>query len=264
MLYYRSNRSFNIHNPSTSVTFLHAFPLHSLMWDSQFEELKKHGIEYVAPDYPGFGQSELIGNSLSMEDYADSIFDFLKALEIGKSVFVCSSLGGYVAFALLRKHPELFKGLVLANTKASADSEVARQRRWSSIQDIEKTGDGSSLIENLLQKLITVETREQKPEIVNQLHSMMQDASLKGIIQAQQAMANRKDSIDLIKNISFPILMIAGAKDELIQVDEMHHMMKMTPSARLVIIPDAAHLSMMENPEQFNISLIDFLKQFFM
>lgn len=262
MLYYRGNHSPQINDPFTPVTFLHAFPLDSHMWTSQFEALKAYEIGHVAPDYPGFGQSDLIGNSMSMEDYADSIFDFLKSLEISKSVFVCSSMGGYLAFALLRKYPELFRGLVLANTRASADSEEARQQRWSVIRDLEKFGNRASWVENLMQKIITVETRETKPELVSQLRTMMETASLEGIIQALQAMATRKDSIDLLENMTFPILLIAGAKDELIQVNEMRYLLKLMPSARLKVIPDAGHLSNMENPELFNKVLIDFLTQF--
>ena len=262
MFFNRKNYHFQIHYPYIPVVFLHAFPLNLLMWNSQFQELKKNRIGYLAIDYPGFGQGELVRKSMSMEDYADSIFNFLKELEISRSVFVCSSMGGYVAFALLREHPELFQGLVLANSRASADTEEGRQRRLSIVRDLEQTGDTKSVIENHLDKFITTETRKQKPELVNQLRSMMQNASLEGIIQAQQAMANRKDSFDLLKKVTFPIIMIAGEKDELIKVDEMQAMAKVSPSAGFQIIPGAAHISNMEHPEQFNKILIDFLKQF--
>jgi pimeloyl-ACP methyl ester carboxylesterase len=101
---------FKIHFPSTLVVFLHAFPLNLLMWNPQFQQLKKNRIGYLSFDYPGFGQSSLTQKSMSMEDYADGIYDLLKKMDVTRSVFICSSMGGYVAFALLRKRPGLFRG----------------------------------------------------------------------------------------------------------------------------------------------------------
>jgi pimeloyl-ACP methyl ester carboxylesterase len=260
MFLYKKNYVSQLYYPYTPVTFLHAFPLNHLMWKSQFQVLKQNNIGYLAIDFPGFGQSEIVKKSMSMEDYADSIFDLLNELGISKSVFVCSSMGGYVAFALFRKHPKLFCGLVLANSRALADTEEAKQRRWSNLRELEKTGDPSVQIDNYVNKFITAETRKRNPGVEKQLHSMIQQASLEGFRQAQKAMANRKDSFELLKEMNFPTLMIAGERDELISIDEIRQMAKETTSARFQLIPHAAHISNMEKPEHFNKILIDFLK----
>ena len=261
MFYSHQQLSFQINNPHISVIFLHAFPLNVMMWKPQFEVLEKGEYSYLAIDYPGFGKSKLDKHSMSMEDYADLIHDFSRKLGIKKSVFVGSSMGGYIALAILRKYPETIQGLVLANTRASADDDGLRQRRRKMVFDLRENGDTTVIIENHLEKFVTPETRKKNPELVSQLRSMMKEATLEGIIQAQKAMAGREDSLDLLKNFKLPGLVISGGRDEIIPADEARVMADYLPSGKYKIIPEAAHISNLECPEIFNNILIDFLKK---
>lgn len=253
--------SFHINNPQISVMFLHAFPLNSKMWIPQFEILEKNGFSYLAIDYPGFGTSKPDKQSMSMEGYAELIYNFFHELGIKKSIFVGSSMGGYIALAILRKYPEIIQGLVLANTRASADDEEIRQRRRKIVSDLKVKRDISEIIEIHLEKFITPETRKKDPHLVNTLRSMMQEATPEGIIQAQEAMAGRKDSLDWLKKFRLPALVIAGGRDEIIPARELEIMADKLPAGEYKIIPEAGHISNLECPEIFNKLLLNFLKR---
>lgn len=245
----------------TAVILLHAFPLNSAMWEMQFEALSKEDIPFLAMDYPGFGKSLPWDRPPSMDDFAEEIYQAIVRLELRKVVVVGLSMGGYVALALYRKHPEIFTGLALANTKAAADSQEARQRRFNLIEEIKKDPSMKGLIQFHLEKFFTEDTRETLPEQSQQVERLMKQATPQGVIHALQAMAGRQDSTDLLEKMNFPVLVIAGENDSLLPVSDSQYMAERLANAQLQVIPGAAHLSNVENPQAFNRGLLDYLSR---
>ncbi len=243
----------------TTVIFLHAFPLNSKMWEPQFQKLREENIPFLALDYPGFGMSDGWSKSPSMDDFAKRAYSVINRLNLQKAVVVGLSMGGYVALSLYRDHPEIFSGLVLANTKATADIEEAKRRRFKLIEEIREDPSMSGLIEFHLQKFYTGETRETRFDLLNFAEVLMRDANPEGVIHALQAMANRKDSTDLLQRIPFRVLVITGENDSLIPVSDSQQMVDNLQNGELVVIPNAAHLSNVENPEAFNKSLVQYV-----
>ena len=243
------------------VLFLHAFPLNSKMWKPQFEKLCEENIPFLAIDYPGFGRSALSSKDPSMDDFADEIYSAVKRISLDKVVVVGLSMGGYVALSLYRDHPDIFQGLVLANTKAIADTEEGREKRFKLIEEIRKDPSMSGLIRFHLEKFYTAETRTNKPVLINLAETLMKKAKPEGVIHALKAMANRKDSTDLLKEISFPVLVIAGENDSLIPISDSQFMVDNLKNGELAVIPNAAHLSNIESSEAFNKSLIKYLSK---
>jgi 3-oxoadipate enol-lactonase len=243
------------------VVFLHAFPVNQKMWFPQMDMLRKNNLDFVSVDYPGFGESPLIKNGMDMTDYGEIIFDLLQQLDVRKAVFVGLSMGGYVALALFRKHRELFSGLVLANTRASSDSKEARNNRFRIIETLRKKGDPTFVYDLHTDKFFTPQTRQKNPALVSQVYQMMTEATVEGIIQAQQAMAERFDSIELLGEINIPVLIISGINDPIISLTETMEMAKKCPQASLEIIENAAHLSNLEKAEEFNHLLLEYLQK---
>jgi 3-oxoadipate enol-lactonase len=131
----------------TTVVLLHAFPLNSRMWEPQFQQLREQRIPYLAFDYPGFGQSMAWNKSPTMSDYAEVAYFAIKKLNLPKVVVVGLSMGGYVALSLYQKYPDIFHGLVLANTRAVADSEEGKKKRFKLVEEIRNDPSMNGLIQ---------------------------------------------------------------------------------------------------------------------
>jgi len=253
---------FNPKENRSAVVLLHAFPLNSRMWEPQFQKLREENIPFFALDYPGFGKSTLWTKETSMEDFAGVTFQAINRLDFRKVVVVGLSMGGYVALSLYREHPEIFQGLVLANTRAVADSVEGKQRRFKLVDEIKGDPSMKGMIQMHLEKFFTSEIRENRSELAKFAESLMKEAIPEGVIHALQAMADRPNSTDLLKKMNFPVLVIAGEKDSLTSVEDAQAMKDQLPKGELSIISGAAHLSNLEKPEEFNKSLLQYLAGF--
>ncbi|MEJ2633989.1 MAG: alpha/beta hydrolase [Calditrichia bacterium] len=234
------------------VVFLHAFPVNHKMWQPQMDYLRSRGVGYIAPDYPGFGMSPLVEEEMGISGYGNYIYALLQEMGIRRAIFAGLSMGGYVALSLFRNYPLLFGGLILANTRAADDNPEARQNRLDTVERIRRTLNVSPLIDNLLEKFFTQTTRSHSPETMETAESLMREATVAGVIQAQRAMASRPDSTALLKEMHFPVTVISGEDDPLIPMEEMQAMAAEIPAASFHVIRKAAHLSNLERPDEFN------------
>ncbi|NOX36956.1 MAG: alpha/beta fold hydrolase [Calditrichaeota bacterium] len=244
----------------SAVLFLHAFPVNQDMWAPQMAALRNAGVPYLAFDYPGMGASLPWPHTPTIGDYADLAYRVGREAGIDQAIVVGLSMGGYVALALFRQHPEFFKGLILADTRATADPPEGRQRRYQLIQKIQQSGDLDEIIQFHIEKFFTAETRQKRPELVITARRLMQRATNQGVIHALQAMAERPDSTDLLPGMHFPVRVIVGEEDELTNVADSQKMIEKLPQGELITIPGAAHLSNLERPDIFNQALVDFVK----
>lgn len=240
------------------VLFLHAFPLNSNMWDDQLEALAAENIPAVALDFPGFGKSQPWNFSPSIEDYGNVAYRIMRDCRAEGAIVVGLSMGGYVALSLLKNHPEMLRGLVLANTKATADTEEIRQKRFDSIKQILDARSLDALIESHLEKFFTEQTRRENPQLLQRARALMQQGSVEGVIHALQAMAHRPDGRQYLKNATYPALVIAGANDSLTTLEDARQIVENLPDGELKIIENAAHLSNMEAAPIFS----KFLKEY--
>lgn len=261
MLTYDSHIQTEVFSPHLPVFFLHAFPVNRKMWQPQMTFLREKRMDFVAFDYPGFGDSPLPENDLSIEDYGEYAYRLLKELGMDQAIFVGLSMGGYIALALYRRHPEIFRGLLLANTKAAADTEEGRQGRYKMIDYLKRTHDLSPLFRFHLSKFFSRETKEKNRQLIGQVKSLMEEASQEGIIRAHRAMAERADSTDLLSEMNFPVWVIAGEEDEISTVEEAQGIAEKLPQGKLHIIPNAAHLSNLEQPEAFNKIMWEYVEK---
>ncbi len=243
-----------------AVLFLHAFPVHHEMWQNQMQFLEEKHVPYVTLDYPGFGDSAPFSEMPDISEYARQALRVLQEAGISKAVVVGLSMGGYVALALYRLAPEVFQGLVLADTRASADTEEGRQRRFQIIEQLKTTNDIDGIITTHIEKFFTPENRGNTP-LVTTAKRLMQRATTIGIIHALHAMAHRPDSMELLARMDFPVEVIVGEGDELTTVEDSMKMVDALPHGQLTVIPNAAHLSNLEQPAAFNQALVNYLKR---
>lgn len=241
-----------------AVVLLHAFPLNASMWSQQREALAPH-YRVICPDQRGFGGTQLGHDDPALDEVADDVVAMLDARKVGTFVLGGLSMGGYVAMALLRRHPDRVSGLVLADTKAAADAPEAAANRLRIADAVIEAGNASLLVDELLPKLLGATTKERRPLVWGRVKALVERAPAYAVAWAQRAMAARPDSSDTLRSVGVPTLVIRGDEDELSSAADASAMADAVPGAKLVTIPQAGHLANVEAPEEFNAALLEFL-----
>ncbi|MDX6743713.1 alpha/beta hydrolase [Actinocorallia sp. A-T 12471] len=242
----------------TPLVLLHAFPLSSSMWLPQREALSGR-FRVITPDLRGFGGSVLGAAEPSVDTMADDVAALLKSKNIPRAVIGGLSMGGYVAMALCRRHPERVRGLVLADTKATADPDAARENRLRMAERLTAEGSVAALTEEVLPKLVGPTTMRQRALVYGRIRGLVQATPPKAAAWAQRAMAGRPDSTETLRSVRVPTLVIVGAEDGITTEADARHMADALPNAELHVIPRSGHLTSIEQPDLFNQSVADFV-----
>jgi pimeloyl-ACP methyl ester carboxylesterase len=242
--------------PHAPLVLLHAFPLNAEMWARQKAALD--GRTVLAPDLPGFGSSP--PGEESLDGFAEQVVLAMDAAGIERAVVAGLSMGGYVALRLWDRWPERVAGLVLADTRAGADSPEAAERREEQASRARNEGV-AWLAESMLPNVLGPTTLQERPEVVEHVRRMMEGASAEGVARALLAMRGRPDSTDLLRRIDVPVLAIVGEEDTLTPPAEARLIAESVPDGRLEVLPGAGHLSNLENPEAFEAVLGRFLAE---
>jgi pimeloyl-ACP methyl ester carboxylesterase len=241
-----------------AVVLLHAFPLNASMWSAQREALSA-SYRVLCPDQRGFGGSQLGHDDPSLDEVADDVAAMLDARKVETCVLGGLSMGGYVAMAFARRHPDRLRGLVLADTKASADTPEAAANRRRIADEVIEAGHARQLVDEVLPKLLGATTKEQRPLVQGRVKALVERAPQYAVAWAQRAMADRPDSVETLRGVGVPALVVVGEEDELSPPADARVMADALPDARLVTIPGAGHLTNVEAPEAFNAALLEFL-----
>jgi pimeloyl-ACP methyl ester carboxylesterase len=240
-----------------TLLLIHAFPLHAGMWVTQLDA-PPPGWRVIAPDLPGFGRTDPVPNATSLDDYAADVIDLLDALHVGEAVIGGLSMGGYVVLALFRLAPQYFRALLLADTRATADTEQGRAGRARLLERLGREGQ-AGVADEMLPKLLGPSTMRDRPEVAARVREMILSNAALAIATAARAMRDRADSAPLLPSIHMPVLIAVGEEDPLTPVADSREMQRQIAGSRLEIIPAAGHLSNLERPDAFNASLVRFL-----
>ncbi len=238
------------------VVFIHAFPLNRTMWAPQVSGLVER-CRCIAVDLRGFGDTKA-EEPWSVDQYADDVAAVLDHLHVERAVVVGCSLGGYVAFAFWRRHAQRVRALVLADTKATADTDEIREKRRALIETART--QGSTAVANLqIASLIGKTAREKQPDTYDAVHRMIAQASPDAIVGALEAMMRRPDSTETLATIAVPTLVIVGEEDVPTPVKDARVMAAAIPGSQMEIIAGAGHLANLERPAAFNHLLTEFV-----
>ncbi len=243
-----------------ALVLLHAFPLHAGMWAPQLDALSS-GRRVVAPDLPGFGGSDAPDSMYryTMLGFADLVAGLLDRLGLDRVVLGGLSMGGYVAFAFLRQYPERVRGLILADTRAEADTTAVFERRTDQQDQVARIGT-TALTEVLLAGLLSDHTKTHRLDLVEQVRRLMANPAA-GFIGALEAMKHRPDATEELGSISVPTLVIVGEDDALSPPEVARGMHERIKGSRLAVLPRAGHLSNLEAAEEFHAAVAAFLEE---
>lgn len=242
------------------VVLLHGYPFDKSMWSEQIEAIVAAGFRAIAPDLRGLGETRSSSEVATMEDMARDTAALLDHLSVEQAVICGLSMGGYVAFEFVHLFPARVLGLVLAGTRAPADNEQEKAGREQQVQTMLRAGMVPISIATL-PKLLAQRTLEEKPDVVKRVRAMITGADPKGAAAAQRGMAARRDYSEDLAKLDVPTLIIVGREDSIRPVADAEFMHRGIRNSRLEIVEDAAHMTNMERPEEFDDALRTFLKE---
>ena len=242
------------------VLLVHAYPVDHSIWRRQIESLA-NDYRVIAPDLIGFGASGVPRDDSPrlMTQYADELAVLLDRLGVVEPVcYVGVSMAGYIGWEFARRHPQRLDRMLLACTKAAADtSEFAAKREAAALKVV---AEGAEAIKGTPRSLLGLTTRNRRPELERELRRIVLATDPRGIAAAQRGMARRADAREWLGELTLPIQLVAGEEDTFSPPSEMMEWAGLLPNARLEVIPDAGHLPMLEQPAAFTALLRDFLE----
>ena len=241
------------------VILLHPFPADHEFWLPVAQALATR-YRVVLPDLRGHGDSGVGDGPATMEKHAADIAGVMDDAEIGRAPLVGVSIGGYVLFEFWRKHRGRVAALGLCNTKAPADSAEARAGRLLAASDVLERGT-EPFFESMIPRLLGKTTRETRPDLVDGALRMMLRMSPEDVAQVQRGMAERPDSVSMLKTIDVPTLLVTGDEDILTGLNEAELMRQHIAGSRLCVIARAGHYSPWEQPEEAGTLLRQFLER---
>ena len=227
------------------------------MWDGQLS-LAQRGWRVIAPQLRRFDSGAGDPPATSMDDYAGDVIDLLDNLHVKQAVIGGLSMGGYVAFAILRLAARYVQGLVLADTRPQADTPEAVASRTKLLALVQAKGP-SAVADEMLPKLLGATTRASRPDIVEQVRALVLANSTEAIGGAIRALMSRPDSTPLLSSIHVPTLIVVGDEDVLTPRALSEEMHRSIAGSELAVIEHAGHLSNLEQPAAFDAVLARFL-----
>ncbi len=235
----------DVQGDGSPILFIHGFPLDRTMWRRLMSPLT--GWKRIAPDLRGFGMNEALSDPPTIASYGDDLVTLLNQMGEEPAVICGLSMGGYIAFDLVRRFPERVRALILANTRAASDDDATREGRDATARLVKNDGL-DALVGVLLPKILAPESHSTQPQVVDHVRTMIKSASIPGVVAALAAMRDRPDSTALLSEIQVPTLVVSGRQDAIIPAAESKQMAEAIPNAHYTVIPDAGHLTPVEQP----------------
>jgi 3-oxoadipate enol-lactonase len=239
------------------VILLHPFPANHEFWLPVAEALSTR-YRVILPDLRGHGESGAGEGPATMERHAADIARVMDSANVARAPLIGVSIGGYALFEFWRNHRGRVAALGLCNTKAPADAPEARAARLKSANDVLESGT-EPFFASMIPKLFGTTTRETRPDLVDGALRMMRKMSPQNVAQVQRGMAARPDSVETLKTINVPTLLVTGDEDLLTGVNEAELMRRHITNSRLRVIPKAGHYAPWEQSQDAVTILRQFL-----
>ncbi len=228
---------------ATAIVLLHGFPLDNRVWTQVAHRLAdRHRVVNV--NLRGFG-TLTSAEAFTMNSLAEDVYALLTDLEALPCVLCGLSMGGYVALSFAKRWPSHLAGLALVDTRAEADDEAGRAARTATLDSVRNRGTRPS-IDKMLPKLLAPGADD---DVRESILRMMLDVPARTFEHGTRAMRDREDQSDLLAELEMPTAVVVGEHDAITPPATARRMVAAIPGAELTVVPDAGHLSPMDNPD---------------
>lgn len=243
-----------------NIVLLHAFPFDHRMWLPVAEAISLDGHEIALPDIRGLGEAPDwdANEPARMVTLAHDVIRMLDALEIEKAVIGGCSLGGYISLEVLRLFPKRVQGLILVDTKATADTEEQRHARQERIREIKSTASLDAILGGIENRMLD-EASLDNAESMKLFHDMLKDVRIDGVCHLLEAMSTRESSLDLLETSTIPVLSIRGESDSVSTKEDHELIVQRAKTVTHRDIQNAGHLAPLEQPTEVSNAIREFL-----
>lgn len=239
------------------ILLIHGFPFSHEMWDPQIEVLQKR-YRVVAYDLRGHGQTGFGDGQYTLEFFVDDLIALLDFLKIQKAILCGLSMGGYIALRTVERNPERVSALILADTQAKADSNETKVKRAAAIKSVKVNGV-RAYSESFVKTAFASQSLEEKKDVVEKIRRIIQSNTSLGICGALLALVGRTDTTAALSAFKVPTMILVGENDALTPPAASQEMHSRIADSEIHVILNAAHMSNLENTEEFNRHMLNFL-----
>jgi 3-oxoadipate enol-lactonase len=207
----------------------------------------------------GHGKTDTGDGQYTIDGHVDDLFNLLQVLKIKKCVIVGLSMGGYIALRAVERNQDLFSGLVLCDTRSEADTNEGKIRRHVAAHDVKKNGVTDIFADDYIKGVFSQKSILQRPQAVAMIRNTIKETNPFGMAGNFIALAARTDTTESLSKIIIPTLILVGENDIFTPPALSKSMHERVRNSELLIIPEAGHISNLENPSVFNEKLLQFL-----
>jgi pimeloyl-ACP methyl ester carboxylesterase len=239
------------------IIFIHGFPFDKTSWKPQMDFFKKiHRV--IAYDLRGFGKSIPNKAPKSISSFAYDLIRFMDAMQIKKAIVCGLSLGGYILLNAVNLYPERFKGIILSSTQCIADSANRKENRNIAIEQIKLNGLADFAL-NTINSVFGTKTLNTRKKFVESIRNLILSTSPQAIIETLGALAQREETCTSLNKIFVPTLILCSKEDVIINKDQAIYLYINIINSRLQYIYNAGHMLNLEQPDEFNQNVLDFV-----
>jgi pimeloyl-ACP methyl ester carboxylesterase len=242
---------------SRAIIFVHGFPYDHNMWEAQIQELGKD-CSCVSYDIRGLGDSPAGDGQFTMESFVDDLEIILDEQKLNKPILCGLSMGGYISLRALERMPERFSAAILCDTRSEADNNEGKLKRAAGIKRIIKEGL-APFVKDFITNCFGDDFKQNKNEELQKIIESSSRFNPVGVKGSLLAMLSRLDTTTSLGKINIPTLLICGEQDTLTPPPVMKEMFHKIIKAEFVEIPNAGHMTPIENPHLVNKAIRDFL-----
>jgi 3-oxoadipate enol-lactonase len=239
------------------IIFLHGFPFDKSMWQGQIDFLS-NSFRLIPCDIRGFGKSIDEISNLNIDLFTDDLIQFMDKKNIEKAIVCGLSMGGFIALNAIKMFPHRFDALILCDTQCIADTDEVKDKRYEAIDKIEANGV-DDFNEGFIKSIFCKNSFENKKAVVKNLHKVVFSNSKHIITHGLIALAERSETCSILHEIGIPTLILCGREDEVTPLAQSELMNIAINDSILRVIDNAGHVSNLEQPDEFNKHLFDFL-----
>lgn len=240
------------------VTMSHSLACNISMWDEQAQLLVRHGYKVLRFDTRGHGASDAPAEPYTLEQLADDVHGLFEALDIRRTHWVGLSMGGMIGETYALKYPGVFESMVLADT--TSRRPPGADEMWGERIRIAQTRGMDALVESTLARWFTEPYRAARPDVMARIGNDIRNTPVAGFAGCCHAIS-KVDVLDRLPEIQCPVFIMVGEHDHGTPPEMARQIHANLPGSELQVIPSAAHLSNIEQPEIFNRALVEFLEK---
>ncbi|HSC88330.1 MAG TPA: alpha/beta fold hydrolase [Polyangiaceae bacterium] len=240
-----------------AVVFLHAFPLHSGMWQGAREALSSR-YRCLGFDVRGLGRSAPPPLPCLLEHWVDDAFALMDERGVERAVLVGCSLGGYIALRATEREPARVSGLCLVSTQPVADPNAAKLKRAAGIRQLKADGTAPYL-DAFFRGALSTTTREHRPTVLERCNELTRDQTAEGLAAALVGLATRTDTTESLGAIGVPTRVMGGSDDTIVPAAVLERMAAAIPGAELRLFAGVGHFCPLETPAEFELALAEFI-----